>query len=152
MLFRAIVLVLGGVSTACFAWLTLIVVEAVPFQVSFRPKKQYLFYSNSICFNQTVSVSLKQYLFFSSLKNSRTIISSQVSFLQSWQLYVSVLAGGSILYSCEPLINEYTNEMMHPISEGIIGGFFAFGYNLVSSNLKYLKCHQYGTFYQPFWI
>ena len=50
--FRAIVLVLGGVSTACFAWLTLIVVEAVPFQVSFRPEKQYLFYSNSICFSQ----------------------------------------------------------------------------------------------------
>ena len=59
---------------------------------------------------------------------------------------MSVLAGGSILYSCEPLINEYTNEMMHPISEGIIGGFFAFGYNLVSSNLKY---NRYGTFYQP---
>ena len=51
--------------------------------------------------------------------------------LQLWQLYVSVLLGGSVLYSCEPVISEYANEMMYPVSEGIIGGFFAFGYNMV---------------------
>ena len=76
------VMVLGGFATACFVWLTLIVLQTIPFQM--------------------------------------------------WQLYVSVFVGVSALYTCMPLLLEYTNEMTYPVPEGIVGGFLTFGYNIVS--------------------
>ncbi|KAB7500452.1 Disrupted in renal carcinoma protein 2-like protein [Armadillidium nasatum] len=48
------------------------------------------------------------------------------------QLYVSSVLGASFSYACSPLFFELAVEISYPVSEGIIGGFLTFFWNITA--------------------
>ncbi len=47
------------------------------------------------------------------------------------QLYVSTIFASALTYSSAPIFFELTVELVHPVPEGVVGGFLTCFYNAV---------------------
>ena len=88
----------------CFIWMGLIVMKIIPYSIGNWDNYSKKFYQALIGF---------------------------FCKLISAQLYVSILVGMALNFSCTPLFLELGGEIAYPVGEGVVAGFMTFWWTVI---------------------
>ena len=102
--YKSSLLVLLGGATLCFIWMGLIVMKIIPYSIGNWDNYSKKFYQALIGF---------------------------FCKLISAQLYVSILIGMALNFSCTPLFLELGGEIAYPVGEGVVAGFMTFWWTVI---------------------